>query len=50
MMVKNVLGSSGMNRPSSGGSHHSTESGPTKIVPGAVTFQNTEAMTKVSGL
>ncbi|PNF18720.1 hypothetical protein B7P43_G05034 [Cryptotermes secundus] len=48
--LKDLKGSSGMNRPSSGGPHHSTESGPTKIVPGAVTFQNTEAMTRMSSV
>lgn len=49
MVIKTVVGSSGSARSSPRGSH-STDSGPAKIVPGAVTFQNTEAMTKVSGL
>jgi hypothetical protein len=49
MMIETVVGSSGWTRSSPGGSH-STDNGPTKIVPGAVTFQNTEAMTRVSGL
>jgi hypothetical protein len=48
-MVKTVVDSSGSSRPFSG-RPHSTDNGPTKIVPGAVTFQNTEAMTRVSGL
>jgi hypothetical protein len=48
-VVKTVLGSSGTFGPSSEKSY-STDNGPTKIVPGAVTFQNTEAMSKVSRL
>jgi len=45
--VKYVAGSSGTSDQSSGRSYF-TESEPTKIVPGAVTFQNTEAMIRVS--
>jgi hypothetical protein len=49
VLIKTVVVSSGSTR-SSAGRAHSTDNGPTKIVPGAVTFQNTEAMTRVSGL
>jgi hypothetical protein len=49
MNVKYVTGSSGTSEQSSGRSYF-MESEPTKIVPGAVTFQNTEAMTRVSQL
>jgi hypothetical protein len=48
-VIKTLLGSSGAFGSSSGKSY-STDNGPTKIVPGAVTFQNTEAMSKVSRL
>lgn len=47
-MIKRVLGSSGTF--GSSGKSYPTDNGPTKIVPGAVTFQNAEAMTKVSRL